>query len=679
MTIYNVIMAVLVITAIVVGLFLFLRPDPLANSEVEEKEDVFSLDYLIHGILHYVDDYQNLNVEELDMNKLNIEKIERDKAKLEGAIKNCAFGDKDSKKYLLELIMQALTTKFDVSEETINQPIRFDNYQLLSDREKFDILLYLYRKQFDRDAMKELIETNKLGEAHGEGYQEQYKITVEELDLVFNKHKPLIDLLTYTDKLHILSQRIYSSIWGLGAVDELLDMDIDGVRGGTSGVPYTQYKYYGDFFDEDSGVHPLVSFNAIWIMYKGRNLHLCFLGFDTEKEFERVCKKIYKYDNPGTLSAAKGGLVNSRMDGSRVVVTRPPFSDKWTFFVRKLDAGSQMPIEALFIDKGGQKVIDCLHWIVTGCLNLAITGEQGSGKTTMMMSLIQFIKASFTIRTQEMAFELNLARKYLDRDVVAFRETDTVTGQQGIDLQKKTDGSVNLMGEVADAITAALTIQTGQTGSNQVMFTGHMTSAKMLVKYFRDRLCEVTGMTERSAESIVAEVVHANIHQVKETDGHRHTERISVIIPHVMEEYPEGLTQAQKEYYYRQTDRPIFDDYDLLTYIDGEYFYCGEFPEVMVERICKKISAKERKEFMDLCERMHKEAKEFWESRGRVYRDGHALSAKKSEELKALQAKDAELQGARSLLAEMDLSREAEARPELKQKDADAEGDGVAE
>ncbi len=73
------------------------------------------------------------------------------------------------------------------------------------------------------------------------------------------------------------------------------------------------------------------------------------------------------------------------------------------------------------------------------------------------------------------------------------------------------------------------------------MFTGHMKTAKMLVKYFRDCLCDFTGMTERSAESIVDEVVNTNIHQIKEADGTRHTKRISVIIPHVMEEYPEDL------------------------------------------------------------------------------------------------------------------------------------------
>lgn len=641
MTIYNIIMALLVLVAIAGLLAIFLRPDPLAEVELEEEEDQFTLEFLVNALLHYVNDYQNLNVEELDMNKQNIEKIQRDKEKLEAAIKSCPYGDKDSKKYLKELTKQVLTTQFGINEETIDQVIRFDNYNLMSYQDKFETLLYLYIKKFDRDALTKLLIKNKLDQPHGEGYLTNYLVTVEELELTFNKHVPLIERLTYDDKLKILSQRLYSRIWGLGAIDDLVDMDIDGVRGGTSGIPATMHKVLGDFFTEETGDLPLVSYNSIWIMFKGKNIHLCFLGFGSEKELERVGKKIYKYDNPGTLSAARGFVINSRMDGARVVAIRPPFAGNWAFFVRKLDAGAKMQIKDMFQHKGGEKVIELLHWIISGCLNLAITGEQGSGKTTLMMSLVDFIKHSFTIRTQETAFELNLQMKYLMRDIVAFKETETVSGQAGINVQKKTDGSVNLMGEVADSTTAALTIQTGQTGSNQVMFTGHMKTAKMLVKYFRDCLCDFTGMTEHSAESIVAEVVNTNIHQIKEADGTRHTERISVIIPHVMEEYPEDLIEAQKEYYFRQTDRPIFDDYDLLTYEDGEYFYCGEFPEQMVEHICKRITAEERVRFKRMCAAMHEEAEAFWTQKGRVYRDGHVLSIKKGKELLEIEAQKA--------------------------------------
>lgn len=609
MTVYNVIMLLLVVAVIITVLVAFLKPgshEDIDDDEVEE--DPFSVSSLVKGMLSYVNEHQNLNVEDLNFNRRYIEKILRDQDSIDAAIKTCAFGDRDAKRYMRELVKQKLVSEFDITTESINNTMHFDNINLITTMDKFDILLYLYKKRFGKDGMSKLIIVNNLDTPIGEGYTEKYAITREDLDRTFSQHYSLVEKMTFDDKLEVLSQRIYSSIWGLGPIDELLDMNIDGVRGGTSGIPAPVHKYVGNIFDVDCGDYPLVSFNAIWIMFKGKHVHLSCIGFGSEKEFERVAKKIYKYDNPGTLSADRGGIVNDRMDGSRVVVVRPPFAENWAFFVRKLDVGAQLTMEQLVIDTGREKVIELLKWIVTGCLNLAITGEQGCGKTTLMMSLVQFINHSYTIRTQETAFELNLKRIYLKRDALAFRETATVSGQFGINLQKKTDGSVNLMGEVADAMTAALAIQTGQTGSNQVMFTGHMVSAKMLVAYFRDCLCNENNMTEKSAESLVASVVHANVHAVKESNGHRHIQRITVIIPKFLQDYPTELDEAQKEYYYRQTDRPVFEDVDLVRYYNGEYYIVGEFPQELVDKICTKLSQDETAKFKIFCDMMREDA-----------------------------------------------------------------------
>ncbi len=58
------------------------------------------------------------------------------------------------------------------------------------------------------------------------------------------------------------------------------------------------------------------------------------------------------------------------------------------------------------------------------------------------MTMIKFIKGMYTLRIQEMAFELNLRKLYPERNILSFRETGTLKGQEGLDLQKKTDGTV---------------------------------------------------------------------------------------------------------------------------------------------------------------------------------------------------------------------------------------------
>lgn len=612
MSLYQIIMMVIVIIAIIVVLVTFLKPDPLADLDVEEEVDTFSLDYLVHAMLSYVNEYQNLNVESLDSNKRTIEKIERDQNSINSATKVCSFGDRDSKFFLRELTKQALIKNFGITEETIDHTIHFDNFELLSSRDKFDILMYVYEKKFKKDGFKQLVLVNNLNAPKGDGFGEHYSITAPELERAFKQNEVLVNTLTYNDKVEILAQRIYSSIWGNGAIDGLLDMDVDGVRCGTSGFPAPMLKYLGEPFDDDHGKNAVVSYNAIWVMFKGQSLNLAFLGFESEKEFERVAKKIYKYDNPGTISETTPAKINYRMDGSRVVVARPPATTNWVFFVRKLDAGAKMNINDLFSNhKGWEKLVKLLYWIIGCSMNIGITGEQGSGKTTTMMSLIAFIKESYTIRTQETAFELNLQWKYPTRDVFGFKETPTFSGQDGINLAKKTDGSCNLMGEVADANTAALGIQTGQTGSNQLMFTGHMKTPTLLVEYFRDCLCNVVGMTEKSAEALVAGVVNFNMHQVKEVNGNRYVERVSMIIPHVKEQYSPDLEEATKQYYYRMTDRPNFDSLDILTYEDGEYKFCEDFYPSFVDEMTRRLTPEQLYQFKEFVEEMHNDVLDY--------------------------------------------------------------------
>ena len=81
--------------------------------------------------------------------------------------------------------------------------------------------------------------------------------------------------LSKSDKLDILVQRIYSQYKGLGVIDDIRDMKIEGVSAGVSGR-------YGE---------P----STVWILYRGVSLHLAFLKFDSDRELERVCMNIYRY------------------------------------------------------------------------------------------------------------------------------------------------------------------------------------------------------------------------------------------------------------------------------------------------------------------------------------------------------------------------------------------------
>lgn len=519
----NLVMIVILVGAIVTTLYLFLRHDTVIFTE-DLAEDEFSLEKLTLGVRDTFDAILKTNVAELNLNRYETQKSERKKAKLRKALKICSYGNIESKDFIKEWIKDLLQKNFKVTEFSINRIIHFQEVEALSPQDKFEILLHVYKRKYGYDGLSELINQNELDRPIGRGSEIHYKINKSDIDACFQLHAKLVESLEFSDKLAIVAQRIYQSYKGHGVIDELRDMKIDGINCGTSGIPNTFYTYGANLYDGiKNGELPLASYNAVWLMFHGKQIHLSFLGFQRQLELERVCKNIYRYGNPGTLSAARGYIASEMQDGSRVVVARPPFSESWALFVRKFDVANKMALTNLISDKGNEKTIECMKWLLKGCRNVAITGAQAVGKSTLMMSLIQFINQTFTIRVQELTFELNLRKIYPKRNILSFRETDSVTGQEGLNIQKKTDGSVNILGEVASAEVASWAIQMGQVGSNQTIFTHHAKTAKDLVRSFRNNMIEAAGYNnEKVVEELVANVLNFDIHLSKDAQGHRY-------------------------------------------------------------------------------------------------------------------------------------------------------------
>ena len=71
--------------------------------------------------------------------------------------------------------------------------------------------------------------------------------------------------------------------------------------------------------------------------------------------------------------------------------------------------------------------------------------SKDAGKTTMLMAIIESIYETMNLRIQETAFELHLRKIYPTRNILSLRETETVSGQEGLDVQKKPDGTVNII------------------------------------------------------------------------------------------------------------------------------------------------------------------------------------------------------------------------------------------
>ncbi|HJJ03829.1 MAG TPA: CpaF/VirB11 family protein [Clostridiaceae bacterium] len=214
-----------------------------------------------------------------------------------------------------------------------------------------------------------------------------------------------------------------------------------------------------------------------------------------------------------------------------------------------------------------------------------------AGKTTMLMGMIENIYETMNIRVQETAFELHLRKIYPTRNILSFRETDTISGQEGLDVQKKTDGSVNIIGEVATDPVASWMIQAAQVASKFTLFTHHAKTFPNLVTALRNSMLR-TGVfkDEKTAEEQVVQVLNFDVHLVKDFRGRRYIERVTECIPlkikmntHLTirnEKTIEGKLinfSTMQQILFKSNKQRIIYIQKHMEYVDGEYVITNQY------------------------------------------------------------------------------------------------------
>ena len=591
MTITNILLTLIVIVAGFFAVFYYIKKRK--NAEVENPINVddktYTLDVMKEFVKRRLDEITKVNLYDIGLSEEELKRRKNKKYELKKALKGCTYGDVNDKKYVKELIYDLLSTEYGVDETNISRAIPFDTPSLLTAQDKFDILIYAYKKDYGYEALTQLINRYNLADLkYVEGdAKPSYVIMPKEIEDIYEKENIK---LSFSDKLSIVVQRIYQHYKGYSTIDEIRDMNIDGVSGGVSGLPESFLSQVaqtasGDYLNQVAEHKVPRACDSIWIFFQGKSIRLAFLSFGTEAELKRVCQNIYKYNNPGQLSDTNGYKINEMKDGSRVVVVRPSFSETWAFFVRKFDV-KRATLEQLVRDPGKEDVIKLLKFLVKGARITAITGEQGSGKTTLLMGMIENIYETMNIRVQETAFELHLRKIYPTRNILTFRETDTISGQEGLDVQKKTDGSVNIIGEVATDPVASWMIQAAQVASKFTLFTHHAKTFPNLVTALRNSMLRTGVFTdEKTAEEQVVQVLNFDVHQVKDFRGKRYIQRITECIPvenkneytfdHRNEKSMEGkydkFFDNATRYFEKSTDKQLYTYRNIMEYIDGEY------------------------------------------------------------------------------------------------------------
>ena len=630
MTITNILLTLVVFVIIGVVMYYFLKKKREAPTEdvINVDDKTYTLEKMQEFVKRRLDEITKVNLYDIGLSEEELKRRKNKKYELKKALKGCTYGDINDKKYVKELIFDLLSKEYGVNEANISKAIPFDIPSLLTPQDKFDILLYMYKKDFGYEALTEIIKKYHLAELkYIEGETKpSYVITAREIEDIFEQENLQLD---FADKLSVVVQRIYQHYKGYSSIDKVRDMNIDGISGGVSGLPESFLSQVAQTSDSDYlaqvSEHKVPrACDSIWIFFQGKSIRLAFLSFGTEAELKRVCQNIYKYNNPGQLSDTNGYKINEMKDGSRVVVVRPSFSETWAFFVRKFDV-KRSTLEQWFKgEPGSEESIELLKYLVKGARIISITGEQGCGKTTMLMGMIENIYETMNIRVQETAFELHLRKIYPTRNILTFRETDTISGQEGLDVQKKTDGSVNIIGEVATDPVASWMIQAAQVASKFTLFTHHAKTFPNLVTALRNSMLR-TGVfkNEKTAEEQVVQVLNFDIHLKKDFRGKRFVERITECIPiedkneytfdHRKEKTLEGkfdkFFDNATHYFEKITDRQLYIYRNILEYVDGEYVITNPISDANLQGMRENMDETDLADFDRFVEKHWKKEK----------------------------------------------------------------------
>lgn len=565
-----VVMDVLMVFAIVATVGVMITFLVLGKKDMNHPEaDCFEIPVLAGKVKDIINEMINQDIALLNLNEAESKKREEQKNNLKNAVRGCTYGGQGEKNYLKEYIKEVLQRRLGITEDTIDRCIPFDRPDLLTARERFDILMYLQSKQDYRTAFLKLAEENQwfLPKEREDGYH--YIVTAEEVKEAYDSKMPY---LGYSDRLEILTYRIYT-YFGHGVIDMLRDNAIDGVAGGQSGIAAERYDYRAVLKGAEE--QKRYAYDSVWVQAKGIWLHLDFLSFQSSQELERVSRALIKYDAPYELTRNRPKIFTDMKDGSRVTAMRPPLSQTWTFFVRKFESAPR-GLENCYSGEGVEQLIGYLKYLVKGSVHIAITGAMGSGKTSLLKELIRYINPTYNIRTSETMFELNVRDILPNRNIVPFRETDTVSMEELVDSLKKTDASCILLGEVSTEELACLSTQLAKITEQQLL-TCHPTSTEGLISYFRQALMNRGSFTtEKLATEEVVRSIQIDVHTGKDTEtGQRYVEYINEILP----------TGEIRQ---------------LLRFSDGKYELRNAPSEALLQKMRKKLRFKDQAGLMKL-------------------------------------------------------------------------------
>lgn len=348
-----------------------------------------------------------------------------------------------------------------------------------------------------------------------------------------------------------LCDQIYSSIRGFGLLDTII-----------SDNTVTEVMINGpdEIFIEKSG--------------KIRKLEE---RFESEEKLQDIIQRIVALAGREVNQA--NPIVDTRLpDGSRVNVVLPPISLKGPIVTIRKFSREPMTVEKL-IQYGSitPQIATVLNLLVKAKYNIFICGGTGSGKTTFLNAISNFIPQDERVITIEDSAELQIVN--IDNLVSLETRNANTTGVGAVTIRDLIKSALRMrpdriiVGEVrgAEALDMLQAMNTGHDGS---LSTGHANSARdMLSRLETMVLTGADGLPLAAVRQQIASAVDIIVHLSRLRDRSRKTMEITEVVKYENDEIQlnplyrfeedENSTMDKVSGTLKRTENPMINDFKL--------------------------------------------------------------------------------------------------------------------
>lgn len=542
-----------------------------------KKQTVFGKGYVINTFEELVTivlrDFTEIIKPDRGLMKTSIEYEAslRNKSRIAQAARKCVYGEENARRTIIKVFHDIIASHL-LTLESCYSIFNFEDLETLPPEIKFEILLYCLATQYGKNAVKFLNDTYKWSSPRyiAQSGLERREVDYALVDTMFKEQMPY-DSLSYEQCIDVISILVYQNSKGYGKIDTLMQQNIDGLELGTVGaIRYRLLNANPDYVTERSCS---IQLDAQWI-------HLSFINFGTVDEIKRLVLNVSNTEGSEALTIKRPTKVVDMYNGSRVTCIRPNVGATWGLFVRSFSAG--VISVKKWLDKPEVKnweIVDKLLFYLCQCTeNTAVTGQQNTGKTTLMKGLIGYYPY-FNIRVIEMSFELQLNEIYPDRNIFCTRNDEFTSATEVQDILKKTDGYLSMAGEIATNEVAANAMQFGLVASQATMFSHHGKDYMGLIEGLTNALLSSGQFNDRdSAQGLVLDVVKHNVHcdfhkKLRVVDYIEEIVKGETIVPYqdikVSSDVVSAIDQStalNREFYQRTTDRVRYTSRKIIRF-----------------------------------------------------------------------------------------------------------------